>query len=180
MDFDLTADLSVGVSFIDIDQFRSAGGVAGGARVTSNTDSDRAFISGNVNASQYFGDWYIGGRLGMLYARDAIDGFTESNGTVVGARKVELGRLSLGANVSSSWGAFEPFANATWQDDYEFTDLVTATAPQPSNDVNDALLGIGVRWFGESGMSVSFEYNTVVGCDDFDSDTFTFSFRADF
>ena len=178
VDFDVSADLSFGFSFLDVDQFRTD--PATGARVTSNTDADRVFVSGNVNASNWFGEWYIGGRFGLLYAKEDEDGFTESDGTVVFDRASELGRMTVGANVAYSWDSFEPFASVDWQYDYQHEDLVTATAPQPANDVNDFLLGFGVRWFGASGISASFEYNTVVGRDDFDSDTFTVFVRADF
>lgn len=177
VDFDLSADMAIGLSFLDIEQFRTN---AAGARVTSSTNSDRAFISGNVSAAQSFGNWYVGGRVGLLYAKDDIDGFTESDTTAVAAREVELGRLSLGGNIAYTWDSFEPFASATYQHDFSFENIRVAGATQPENDVNDILLGFGVRWYGESGVTASLEYNTVVGRDDFDSDTFNFYLRADF
>ncbi len=177
VDFDLFADIAIGLSFLDIDQFRTT---AAGARVTSSTDSDRAFISGNVNAAQSFGNWYVGGRVGLLYAKDDIDGFTESDTTVVADREVELGRLSVGGNVAYTWGSFEPFASATYQYDYALEEITVAGAAQPENDPSDFLLGFGIRWYGASDITASFEYNTVLDRDDFDSDTFSFYLRADF
>ena len=68
-----------------------------------------------------------------------------------------------------------------YQYDYALEEIrVAGGGAQPENDPSDFLLGFGIRWYGESGMTASFEYNTVLDRDDFDSDTFSFYLRADF
>jgi len=178
VDFDLSVDFSLGYTNIDIDQFRTIPGTT--TRVTSSTDSDRLFFSGNLNANQSFGNLYVGGNLGFLIARDELDGFTESDGTVVPDRSSQLGRWSIGANAAYAWDAFEPFVNAIYEVDYESEKLRTAVGPQPANDVNDVVLGAGLRWFSRNGVTASFEWNSVLDRTDFDSDTYTFQIRADF
>lgn len=175
VDFDLTVDLSIGFSRVDIDQFRTAAG----ARVTSSTDADRWFISSNLAASKAYGNWYLGVRGGLLVARDDQDGFTESDGTVVAARSAELGRLTLGGDASYLWGSFEPFASALYERDFERDKITVAGTPHP-NDNDDVLLGAGLRWYSELGFTSSFEYNTVLGREDFESDSYSFLLRWDF
>ena len=63
--------------------------------MTSETDSDRWFFSGNLSANRDFGALYLGGRVGLLVAQDNLDGFTESNGTIIGERKTKVGRLVI-------------------------------------------------------------------------------------
>lgn len=178
--FDLGVDFSIGYSTIDIEQFRTAAGT----RVTSELDADRWFVSGNVNASKAYGPWYLTGRGGLLWARDDNDGFTESDGTVVGDRKFTLGQARIGAEVAytwnAMWGSLEPFLNATYQHDFQREDLVVATGRQPANDNDDVDLGAGLRVFGRERLSGTFEYHTVLGREDFDSDSFSLLLRAQF
>ena len=98
VDSDLSFDLSAGYSRVDIDQFRAL--VAGGARITSSTNSERFFFSGNVNAGQGYGALYLSGTVGLLVARDEVDGFTESNGTVIAANRSGFGQISVGGEAS--------------------------------------------------------------------------------
>lgn len=60
-----------------------------------------------------------------------------------------------------SVGGFVPFANLTYEYDYQLDDQVTATAPQPANDKDDVVAGIGPRYYSRHGFTASFEYNTV-------------------
>ena len=169
--FDLTFDMALGYSVVDIDQFR----VTGGTRVTSTTDSERWFLASNVAASQTYGSWYLGGRLGFLVAKDNQDGFVESDTTVNADQSTRLGRVSIGADVAYLWDAFEPFVNAAYQYDYS-RDLVTSTHP---DDADDFSLTGGLRWYGDS-LTAAFEYNTIIGREDFDSSSYMFSIRGDF
>jgi len=169
--FDLTLDMALGYSAVEIDQFR----VTSGTRVASSTNSKRWFVTSNVAAAQTYGNWYLGGRLGFLYAKDNLDGFTETDGTANAGQETILGRVSLGADAAYLWGALEPFASATYQYDFN-RDLVTATHPDDADDVS---IGTGVRWYGDS-LSATFEYNTILGREDFDSSSYQFSIRGDF
>ena len=169
--FDLTLDMAIGYSAVDIEQFR----VTSGTRVTSSTDSQRWLFASNLAGAQTFGNWYLGGRLGFLIAKDLQDGFTESDTTVNADQDTRLGRLSLGADVSYLWGSIEPFVATTYQ--YDFSrDTVSATHP---DDADDVVVDAGLRWYGNS-LSATLGYSTILGREDFDSSSYQFSIRGDF
>lgn len=179
VDVDVTVDFAIGYARVDIDQFRTS--AADGSRVTSSTDANRFFMSGNLSVGEQFGNLYASGRTGILYARDNVDGYTESGtgALTVADDDVGLGRFSIGGDLAYSWDAFEPFANAVWQYDFEHEEIVTATVAQPANDPNDVRLGLGVRFIQDT-WSGSFEWNTTADREDFDENTFSFLFRAEF
>ena len=177
VDFDLSTDLAFGFSRLDLDQFRTDPGT--GARVTSSTDSFRAFVSWNVSAARAYGDWYFGTRAGFLLAKDTQSAFTESDGTAVAESNATLGRVSAGADVSYLWESIEPFANVLYEYDYELEEI-RLTGTQHPNDRDDFLVGAGLRWYSETGFTSSFEYSTVLGREDFDSDTYSINLRWDF
>jgi len=169
--FDLTLDMALGYSAVEIDQFR----VTSATRVTSSTDSQRWLFASNLAAAQTFGNWYLGGRLGFLIAKQLQDGFTESDTTVNADQDTRLGRLSLGADVSYLWGSIEPFVATTYQ--YDFSrDTVSATHP---DDADDFLVDAGLRWYGNS-LSATLGYSIILGREDFDSSSYQFSIRGDF
>jgi hypothetical protein len=169
-------DFSAGYSDIDISQFRTLGAT----RITSGVDAERWFVAGNLNASRQIDNWYLSGRAGLLYAKESQDGFVESNGSVRPDRTFRFGQLRVGGDVSYGWGSFEPFVSAVYEYDYARDDIiVTAGIPQPANDNDDVLVGAGLRWFGESGLSASFEWNSVLGRENFSDDTISFLLRGD-
>ena len=92
-----SVDFSIGYSNIDIDQFRTLAGT----RITSSVDAERRFVAGNLNASRAFGNWYVSGRAGLLYAKEEQDAFVESDGTLNPDRSFELGQLRVGGDVLS-------------------------------------------------------------------------------
>jgi outer membrane autotransporter protein len=178
VDFDLGFDIALGYSNVDIDQFRLLPGTT--TRVTSSTDSDRLFISGNVTAGKGFGNLYLSGMAGLLVARDEVDGFTESDGTIVPDDRVELGQVSIGGDVSYAIGWFAPYASLVYENQFEDEELVTATAPQPANDNDNFRLGLGFRAFLGERWSGMFEWNTVLSREDFEEDTFMLQVRGEF
>lgn len=172
-----SVDFSIGYSNIDIDQFRTLAGT----RVISSVDAERWYVAGNLNASKAYGNWYLSGRAGLLYANEEQDVFVESDGTVNPDRSFELGQLRVGGDVAYSWGSFEPFVSAVYEFDYSRDDIVVAAGiPQPANDDDDVLVGAGLRWYGDSGIGASFEWSSVLGREDFDDNTFNFFVRAEF
>ena len=179
-DMDVSFDLSIGYTDISIDQFR----LSGPTRVTSNVDATRRFIAGNVNVGQTVGAFYVGATAGILVARDSYDSFLESDGTIVGQREFELGQFRVGGDVSylheTSYGLWEPYVRVTYQNDYEAETLSVAGAVQPSNDTDDFLIGLGLRFYNQDNITASFDYGKVVGRKDFDDDSFSLMIRADF
>ena len=174
-----SVDFSFGYSNLDTDQFRIAPGI--GTVVTSSPDADRWFGSFNLNGLTTYGNWIIGGRMGTLYAQTDQDAFTESSGTVIAASKTELGQWNLGADVAYSYGEWEPYARASYQRDWNQTEVtLIGVNRQPSNDDDDVLVGAGIRYFGAKGISGNFEWIKRLGRNDFDEDTFAISIRAEF
>ena len=175
VDYLLTMDFMVGYSNVDIDRFRTN---AAGARITSSTGSDRLFFSSNISSTHFVGNWLLSGTLGMILARDDVDGFTESNGTVVADNRVQFGRLRVGGNVAYSFRYLEPFLSLAYEYDYEHEDTVLPAGPQPANDKDQLRLGMGVRLFANDVWSGAFEYDTTFGREDFDSHSFGLSIQA--
>ena len=170
--YDVVVDFTIGYSDLDIDQVRTAGG----ARITASTESDRVFFASNVSVSRRFNDLYLTGLAGLLVARDEVDGYTESDGTVVGENEVDLGQLRIGADAAYSWGSFEPFASAIFSHDYE-RQKIGGGHP---NDSNEVQLGFGLRYFSEHGFTGSVEYRTSLAREDYDEDSLTFTVRGEF
>jgi len=171
-------DASIGYSRVSTDQFRTAPGT--GTQISSSPDSDRWFGSINLNGVTYYNNWILGARAGVLRASNNQGSFAESNGVLVPSISNQLGTLSIGANVAYSYGNYEPFASITYENDYRLTRIAVVTGPQPSNDQDDFLLGLGVRYYGPKGLSGSLEWNRRLGRSNFDEDLFSFSLRADF
>lgn len=173
-----SVDFSAGYSTIGIDQFRTQAG----ARITSSVDAVRWFVAGNLNANREFGNWFLSGRAGLLYANEEQDAFAESAGGAANpARSFELGQLRIGGDIAYSWGAFETFATAVYAFDYSRDDIIVgAGIPQPANDNDDVSVGLGIRWYGDTGISAAVEWSSVLGREDFDDSTYSFLLRADF
>ncbi len=178
VDFDLSVDFSVGYSRVDIDQFRVVPGTT--TRVTSDTDAERWFVSANLTAGDSFGNLYLSGRVGVLAAWDETEGFTESDGTSVSDLRAELGQVRVGVDAAYLWGSFEPFVSATYELDYDREDILVASGAPHPNDDDGVLVSAGLRWYSSQAISASFEYNTMLGREDVDSDTYSFRLRAEF
>lgn len=180
VDFDLGFDLAIGYTNLDVDQFRTSGA----ARVTSSTEADRFFVIGNVNAGKAFGNLYVNGTAGLIVARDDYDAFRESDGSLVGERRFDLGQVRFGGDASyyfdTGVGGVEPFVGAIYEYDYQHEDITVAGATQPANDVNDVLFNTGLRWYANETFSASFEYSSVLSREDFDSDSYSFQIRGEF
>ncbi len=170
-------DLAFGYSDINTKQFRTAAAT----RISSSVDSERYFVSGNYTSSQDYGNWHMTGQLGALWAKDTQDAFTESDGTLNTRRSFKVGQWRIGGEAAYAWGAFEPYARATFQ--YDFTRTSVAFAPgvaTPKFDQTDVLAGFGVRYFADNGISGSLEYSTVLGRENYSEDTLQFLIRAEF
>ncbi len=152
-----SVDFAFGYSNIDSDQFRIAPGTT--TRITSSPDADRWFGAFNLNGVTYWDNWIIGGRIGTLWAKHTIEAFVESNGTVVAESKSKLGQWSIGGDAAYSYGEWEPFVRATYERDYSLTTIAVTTGPQPSNDRDDVLFGVGLRYFRANGWTGNLEYN---------------------
>lgn len=173
-----SVDFGFGYSKLDTEQFRTD--PATSTIITSSPDSDRWFGMLNLNGLTTYGNWIFGGRIGFLYAQEEIESFTESDGTQVAQFESELGQWNLGADVSYSYGFFEPYAKLAYENDVAQTELTLSAGQQPSDDDDNFLIGAGVRYFNEDNISGYFEWYKRLGREDIDEDTFTLSIRIDF
>lgn len=174
---EVSVDVAVGRSALDNDQFR----IAGGARVTSSFDSDRTFLSGNVNYGRSFGDMRFTGTAGIVWAKDAADAFTESDGTAVASSDFIIGRAKLRGEFSALYGDWEPFISAAYNRSFTETDQVFAAGvADPGQDKTDVLLGFGARYFGSEGMSGLVEFTSVLGRDHVEQYSISAIIRAEF
>jgi hypothetical protein len=174
----LSLDFNVGYSRVEFDQFRTLPGTT--TRVSSSPDADRWFGALNLNGVTYYDNWILGARIGALYAKSVIDSYTESDMTVVAQTRNKVGSGSIAGDVAYSYKNFEPFLNLSYQYDFELTELFVTTGPQPSNDRDDVLMRVGVRYFDNNGISGNLEYSKRFDRDDFDEDRISFTVRADF
>jgi len=174
----LSLDFNVGYSRVDYDQFRTLPGTT--TRVSSSPDADRWFGALNLNGVTYYDNWILGARIGALWAKSVIDSYTESNGAIVARSRNKLGSGSIAGDVAYSYKSFEPFLNLSYQYDFELTELSVTTGPQPSNDDDDILMRVGVRYFDNNGISGNLEYSKRFERDDFDEDRISLTLRVDF
>ncbi|HKK15441.1 MAG TPA: autotransporter outer membrane beta-barrel domain-containing protein [Gammaproteobacteria bacterium] len=166
-------DASFGYSSLDIDQDRAGG------TVTSSTDADRWFWSVNLNGLTTWNNWILSGRMGALWAKNTIDGFTESDATVVPETDSKLGQWSIAGEAAYSLGDWEPYARVTYEYDYSLSEVVSFPV-SPSNDRDNFLVGAGIRYFSINGLSGNLEYYKRLGREDFDEDTVSITLRYEF
>ena len=171
-----SVDFNVGYSRVDYDQFRTVGTT----RVTSNPDADRWFGAFNLNGITFYENWILGGRIGALYASSVIDNYTESNGAAVAESRTKVGTVSIAGEAAYSYQEFEPFINLSYQKDFALRKISVTTGPQPTNDNDDILMKLGVRYFNKNGVTGNVEYSKRFLRDNFDEDRLSITLRADF
>jgi hypothetical protein len=171
---------SVGYSSLDTDQFRIDPVL--GTRIDSDPDSDRWFGTLNLNGYTTWNNWLFTGRIGMLHARSVQKAFDESDGTAVARFTTELGQWNIGGEAAYSFESWEPFARLTYERDYSLTRITLAgTGPQPSDDDDNVLFGLGLRYFSmDNGLSGNIEWYKRFGREDYDEDTFSATVRWEF
>jgi hypothetical protein len=168
-----------GFSYIDIDQYRTAPGTNN--RVTSSTESSRLFFAGNVNATKQYANWLLTGRVGLLWAGEGQDAFTESDGTPVATEDFEVGQLRAGGDAAYPMGNWEPYGSLMFEYDYVRTDILVAPGQEKAaNDHTGAVMGLGLRYFGDDGQSGSIEYSAVLGREDYSEGTLNLMLRGEF
>ena len=169
-------DVSAGYSDIDTDQKRSLG------TITSEVDTTRWFLSGNINGFTQINNWLLTARAGLLRAGSEDDGFTElgAGGLTVGSSATKLTQFNIGAEVAYAMGNFEPYVSASYNNDLSATKTVLTAGAQPSNDNDDFLLGAGFRYFNDDNLSVSAQWDTRLGRTDIDESSFNVNARWNF
>ncbi len=173
----LSIDAALGISTVQTDQFRTAGGT----RITSDVESTRLFGNINATATWTFGSLLASTRAGMLYATQDDDDFRESNGGTFQSNRTSVGRFLLGGELAYSAGSFEPYVGATFEHDFTRTGVSFAPGvAQPRSDDSDVLAAIGLRYYGGDDLSGSIEYSTLLGRRNLDEDTISANVRWKF
>lgn len=172
----LSVDFNVGYTNVQYDQFRTATTTI----VNSAPRADRWFGAFNLNAIKFVDNWVLGARVGTLYATSVIDGYTESDGTVVSEARSKVGSASIAGDVAYSYKEFEPFLSLSYQYDFSLQEISSATDPQPTNDNDDILMATGIRYFSKNGITGNIEYSKRFLRDNFDEDRISLTVRADF
>ena len=126
--------------------------------ITGDTDADRLFGAANINAfTTVMDNLYVGGRVGVVLAKQDIDAVIESGGPdafTSAARTVEFGQVQVGAEIAYLGNAWEPYATAHYEYEFNRQDvLLNSAQAQPSNDDDGFVVGGGVRYFGDGGWS---------------------------
>lgn len=174
----LSVDGSFGYTHVKADQYRTD--PASGTIITSTPESHRVFGMFNLNGLWAHNNWLLGSSIGLLWADNFQDEFTESSGAVVAEQDTELRQFRIGGNVAYSYNEYEPFVSLNYSNDLQITEISVASGPQPANDKDDFLFGAGVRYFGRNGISGNLEYSKRIDREDFDEDTISLTIRIDY
>ena len=182
-----TFDISAGYSWIDIDQTR-LDSTNFTSIINGDTESDRFFVSGNLNGYTRYNDFVFSGRIGVIYANDDKDAIVESGGPdafTTASRTVELGELQVGGDIAYSAWKLEPYATFFYEYDFIYEDLnldpgLIAAFGNAANDTSDFRIGFGARYFGNDGFSSTLEWTAIADREEFDSHTLSLTLRLDF
>ena len=179
-------DVAGGYSYLNTDTDR-IDNLSGGT-IDGDFDSDRWFVSGNLNATMEAGNWVLGGRVGALYIDEEQDAYTETGPNTpraIGKRHIDLTQGLIGVNIAYRVNQFEPYGTVTYVNDFgrdngtKAGGLPGAVGSTQPDDDDEIQAGLGFRYFGET-YSGSFEWVRTFNRDSFDADSFLFTYRADF
>jgi hypothetical protein len=146
--------------------------------LTADFDARRRFGSITLNAIRSIGDWSVGGRIGYLHSREDQDGYTEAGGPsarAVRERNLKLGQIFLGGDAAYRFtDRFEAYGGGIFRRDTTRDDGSTAGGlpnavgnPQPS-DRTEWEWALGMRFFGQRGLTLGAEWIKTTGRDRFD------------
>ena len=166
-----SADVALGYTNLDHDQYR----LQAGTRIDSNVDSVRWFISSNLNGNWQLDQMLLSLHGGFIHAENTDDAYTESNNIRVRSQKSSITTLNIGGDVAYAIGDFEPFLSVTYNRDTTDTVTTLSTGSQPSDDRDDFMVGLGTRFFHNSGLSLNAELSKRLGRKNTKETNFTLS-----
>ena len=181
-----SADASVGYSHLQHDQSRID--PANAATLTGEFASNRAFVTGNLNALYFVDNWVLGGRVGFLHSGEIQEPYVEQGGPSirsVRAKHLDLTQGYVGADVAYSFGVWEPYVVGMYRNDFGRDDgsgaggLPSAVGSTQPDDDDEFQLGLGVRYFGDNGITGNLEWLTTQGRSQFDEQSFNATIRID-
>ncbi|MEE8248369.1 MAG: autotransporter domain-containing protein, partial [Alphaproteobacteria bacterium] len=153
--------------------------------ITGSTDGWRWFGAVNLNGRYTIDGWTASGNVGYLRSSSHTDGFTESNGNVVGSSNTELGQVRVGGRVSYSLPALQPnlpritpYVSGLFEWDHDRTKISVAQGQAvPPDDRTDFVVGGGLSFAFSDRVSGGIEATTVLGRANFNSTTVSGNIR---
>ncbi|MCH2037800.1 MAG: autotransporter outer membrane beta-barrel domain-containing protein, partial [Rickettsiales bacterium] len=125
-----SVDATVGYTQSDIDLDRSGGSIAG------NTDANRYFTAFGINHNHKYQGFEFGSRLGYLYSYEEVDGFAESNGTIIDSQDHTLSHLRIGTRVAYPvTPSFKPYVGLRYEYDLISADVDTFLSSEDEDGV---------------------------------------------
>ncbi len=120
---------------------------------TDDFEGERWLVRSRLTGAFKFGDLHVAPHVGVIYFEEEQKAYTDSNGNLIGAQTVELGRLTFGPKFSTSFTRTDgttiaPFIAVQGIWDFKRTDQV---------DIDTGLAVTGtdkVRARAEAGLSV--------------------------
>ncbi len=174
-------DLSAGYSWLDNDDRR----ISATRSRTGSYDSDRWFGSANLTAYKEVKSWLLSGNIGFLSAGEKLDAYNEV-GVGAGAiteKSFKLSQIIVGAEASYTNTTFEPYVNAAFEYDTNYTEIVPRGAPAGTElpyDRSAFNLGIGSRYSITESMTGEVNASTYVGRSEEEEYSLMANFRNDF
>lgn len=181
-----SVDGIVGYGRGDIEQQRPVGA----ALVTSETTYDRYFaqVNGNiVTPVPEIKNMLLAGQVGLLYAYEKVNGFTETNGNTVASKGNPLTQFQLGLragysffDIGENW-VFHPYTQLRYLTELQSNAVeVGFGQAQHPNDDKEVQTALGIDFFAGSDLSGNIEYSRSMGRRDFTSDTISINLRLKF
>jgi len=167
-----TLAATVGYAWLDTDQKREKGS---DHAVKSSLDSTRFFGSVHLDGFYRKHNFNLTGILGCLYSQERQDSFTEDDKHRVGSHNIDLGELSVGAEVSYSFIAAEPYFAATFLYDFQYEDVKNVDYDDTAVELNP-----GVRFYLDNGFCADIQAGFVLGRSEYDEYSFTANLRYEF
>lgn len=181
-----SVDGIIGYGRGDIEQQRPVGA----ALVTSETTYDRYFaqVNGNIVAPvPEVENMLLAGQLGLLYAFEKVDGFTETNGNNVQSKSNPLTQVQLGLragytffDIGENW-VFHPYSQLRYHVELQ-SNTVDVGAGQVAhpNDDKEVQAALGLDFFAGSDLSGNVEYSRSFARRDFTSEVISINLRLKF
>ena len=190
----LSVDAVLGYSDLNTTQNRLSLFIAGfsdpfaalapGTPIDSDVDATRLFGAINLNGFWNPRHFLVSATVGYLYSETDQDSFTESGGGVSVTRPGEtfvLSQWHAGATLGYDFGTFlEPYAGADYSYDISREEVTVGTGlQQPANDRSELIYRIGMRYYGDNGISAALEWNANALRQDIDSNGLMLTLRLD-
>lgn len=167
-----SVDVSGGYTWLSYDMDRLDPGDS--SKITGEQDAKRWFASGNINSDHWYDQIHVGGRVGILHAKEDKDDFTESNLTNNAGASTNVGQgyagLRLGYLLSFEGGSMEPYIRALGR--YAYDD-------GGSGDSTDGVVGLGTS-MNYGALQLGAEGSAVVGRTDTQNYTARLNARVEF